>query len=838
MKDFFDLRIYNELKSRKNCEGYIQNLTNVISIAEKALSETKIIFSGYTDHGIHHSYNVAEYMDDIIGENISMISSLELYIIVVCALLHDLGMIVSEAEKDDIISGRKKIFRYGSFNKVKEVIANGDESIALQYIIRKAHGDRVREKIEELFFNERNLLRDNKGNPISNLVSLICESHQRSTDFLMEKFSENYQLSDKVDALYISALLRIADLLDISSDRALENIYRILRISEDDNKREHWLKNMAIFSGKKIEKSDFSEKCCSCNLYIRKICLYGFSYEEYVNNYGYISIEDFIKIQCEILNYKSYIEKEILACNNILLSHSDKNHQLYLSNNVKYLLHGKYREPNYRIDMNYDTIVDLLLGKAIYGDSRVGLREIIQNGMDACKYKVASLEVNDLMSYNPTIVINYIKSDNSSDYDRVEIYDAGIGMDKNIIENYFLNIGKSLYMSEEYKVSDKQFLNAGCYGIGFFSSFMLSGTVDVYSKLWGTKDVWHVTVEKNSRYACIEKSDRDVNGTIVSLKYDDFKNVFPNKDDVKYFIEGNFLSNIANGKKVMMFIRKDEKTEKIELPSINDVLINDKQKLTVDFSKYLSEIDCKATICKEEKANWFMFSEENGKVVLKKCSHKTLKKYKEITYMKLFFGNSFIFVPPELNPDPFMYNGDRQRSFNLLSERILNGYDYCLKNFLDDNGFAYPPDAEVPPAYIGKFNIETVNNDVYFIRKDVHIDNPEPNGGVILVGETYFDTVYVRNVRIPKFNIKIPDMIYMANNIIMPKISKILINILKEGVNPVLDRCDMEEKDKISISYAIGKAILLYYSDSSFSPKTMKTLIKRIYKDVNDFILK
>lgn len=108
MDDFTKLRIYDELKNKRNCIFYIQNLNNVIDIVEKALAETKIVFSGYTDHGIHHSYNVAEYMDDIIGNNISMISSLELYIILLCALLHDLGMIVSEAERNDIISGRKK----------------------------------------------------------------------------------------------------------------------------------------------------------------------------------------------------------------------------------------------------------------------------------------------------------------------------------------------------------------------------------------------------------------------------------------------------------------------------------------------------------------------------------------------------------------------------------------------------------------------------------------------------------------------------------------------------------------------------------------------------------
>lgn len=309
-------------------------------------------------------------------------------------------------------------------------------------------------------------------------------------------------------------------------------------------------------------------------------------------------------------------------------------------------------------------------------------------------------------------------------------------------------------------------------------------------------------------------------------------------NDVKYFVEVNFLSDITAEKKVKILIRKEENYKEVELPSIGDVLINDKKKSTADFSKYLKGIECQATIKKEEKANWYIFCVENGKGFFKKCSYKTLKKYKEITYLKLFFGNSFLFVPPDLNPDPFMYNGDRQRSFNLLSERILSDYNYSLKDFLDDNDFPYPPTDEVPPAYIGKFSIRNINNDVYFIKNNVYINDPEPNGGVLLVGESYFDTVYVRNVRIPKFNIQIPDMIYMANNTIMPKISKMLINVLKEGVNPVLDRCDMESKDKISISYAIGKAILSYYSESSFAPRTMDTLVKMLYINENEFIIK
>lgn len=838
MKDFLSLRICKELKTRdsKQKNVYYSNIEKAVEIAEIALAETKIVFSGYTEHGITHSYNVAKYMDDIIGNNISSISSLELYIIILCALLHDFGMIVSEAEKKEIIEGKKTILRYGSFNKVKEFIANGDELIALQYIVRKAHGERVSKNIDVVFKDNKSIFRDSNGNPIFNLLTLICESHQRGTDYLVEKFSSNYQLADQVDALYIAALLRIADLLDLNSNRAPDNLYKILRISEDPNKKEHWLKNMSIFSGEKIEKSDFSIKCCSCKNYQRKICLYGYTYEEFVNNYGSISIKDFDKIQCEILDYKNYIEKEVAMCNEVLFKHSDKYHQLYLSNSVKYLIHGNYRKPNFKIDMNYYTIVDLLLGRSIYGDSRIGLREIIQNSMDACKYKVASLDINELESYNPTIIIEYKKKGENLDYDTIEIYDTGIGMDKGIIENYFLNIGKSLYMSDEYKVSNNRFQNAGCYGIGFFSTFMLSESVEVYSKLLGTNDTWHVTIEKGNRYACIEKSNLNVNGTIISLNYNDFKKSFPTVEDVKFYIESNFLSDINDEKKVTIKIRKDGNTENVNLLSIKDILNNDKKKEKIELSKYLDGIDCQMTIRNEEKARWFKFCVENGKGCFKECSYTELKEYKEITYIKLFFDNSFLFVPPDLISDPFMYNGDRQRAFNIVTEKILREYDYTLQDFLDDNGFEYPDRDEIPPAYIGKFYIESRHDDVYFIRKNVSINDPEPNGGILLVGESYYDTVYVRNVRIPKYNIKITNMIYMANDIILPKISKMLINVFKEGINPILNRSDMEEKDKIAVSYAIGNAIISYYCENTYAPSTMKELLKELYKDYNKFI--
>ena len=834
-----DLPICMELKKR-SCKksDYYDKLQKLHDISAPVLEKINSLFSGYTNHGMTHSYNVAQFMGEIIGNNLPHISDLELYITAACALLHDFGMIVSDTDIKRIKNGDKTLLRYGSFDAIKKIIANGDERIALQYLIRKGHGDRLPYVIEEYFSDTQILFMDYLENSLKDLIISLCQSHVKDNDFLVEKYNIKYQFSESVDAMYIASLLRIADLLDISSSRAPERIYNLLHINESNDSRDHWLKNMALFSGEKIEKSDFSEACCDCDNYLRHVCLYGYSYNEFVSKHGKISERQYDRVQCEIIEYKNTIEKEISACNQLLYHRSDNNHQLYLDNNVQYICHERYRKPNFRIDINYETIVHLLLGEAIYGDKKIGLREILQNGMDACKYKITSMSKNDLEAYAPTIIIDFKEMEGTSTIGQVEIYDTGIGMDRYILENYFLNIGKSLYTSNEYKVSNRRFLNTGYYGIGFFSSFMLSEDVEVYTRLMGTNDTWHVVLNKNNRYACIEKSLREVNGTAIILSYNDFQKVFPTIDDVRYYIEANFLADINSEKKIVIKIRKGGISEEVPIPSIKDLLRYESLGQQTDISQYMTDINCQVTTADISTAKWYIFTVENNRVKFIECHPTALRQYKEITYIKLFFGNSYLFVPPQIDKDPFLYNGDRQRAFNLLTERIMSNIDYTLKDFLDDNGFEYPSLNEIPPAYIGKFYIYSKGDDTFFLQKDVWISNPEPDGGVVLVGETLNDIVYVRNVRIPKFHVQIPYKIYMMNNVIMPRITRLLINVIKEGVNPILSRNDLNENDKRAISYAIGYAIASHFCRHVHFPATMKYLIDEIYNENSEFTKK
>ncbi|MBU0769038.1 MAG: hypothetical protein KJ687_08105, partial [Proteobacteria bacterium] len=96
------------------------------------------------------------------------------------------------------------------------------------------------------------------------------------------------------------------------------------------------------------------------------------------------------------------------------------------------------------IDMKFvvDTsaALELFTGNILYNDKRVFLRELIQNAVDACNLrKLFDPDVSQ------SITISFNNSENS-----IIIRDNEIGMDRQWLEKYFMNIGISFYRSDEF----------------------------------------------------------------------------------------------------------------------------------------------------------------------------------------------------------------------------------------------------------------------------------------------------------------------------------------------------------------------------------------------------
>ncbi|WOF74767.1 ATP-binding protein [Parvibaculaceae bacterium PLY_AMNH_Bact1] len=130
-------------------------------------------------------------------------------------------------------------------------------------------------------------------------------------------------------------------------------------------------------------------------------------------------------------------------------------------------------------------IVKKLGGSALYGDKPdIALRELIQNASDAIRARRVVDGVDDEWG---EVVVRILKSD---DGHVLEVEDNGLGMGQDVLVHHLLNFGQSFWGSELMRREFPGLLtrgvgNAGKFGIGFFSVFMISKKVRVTTRRCG-----------------------------------------------------------------------------------------------------------------------------------------------------------------------------------------------------------------------------------------------------------------------------------------------------------------------------------------------------------------
>ena len=156
-----------------------------------------------------------------------------------------------------------------------------------------------------------------------------------------------------------------------------------------------------------------------------------------------------------------------------------------------------------------------IIKKWLYSDHEIFLRELVSNAVDAIqKMRMVSLSgefSGDLGE--PEIVIT-IDKDNK----QLSITDNGIGMTADEVKKYITQVAFSSAEEfvEKYKASGDQAI-IGHFGLGFYSSFMVSSTVeiDTLSYQEGAEAV-HWSCEGSTAYE-LSGSERTERGTTVTL---------------------------------------------------------------------------------------------------------------------------------------------------------------------------------------------------------------------------------------------------------------------------------------------------------------------------------
>lgn len=517
MRYFLNIKIPEKFENilRKN-DVYYSEIVRLNNDFTKWTKDNKLeFFPEYTDHGSEHIQSVLDTAENIINEqSFSILTPEDIYVLISSILLHDSAMHIDKFGlwsllTHDIFNGAvignnnqqqwidkwnifvKSVNKFeekdwnnffGKYESIKlpeinESNLNDKQKIIIGDFIRQHHADIAQiiasfgiptKDISYKIFNE-NFTRLNQ------LAGFIAKSH-------------NYNLREMVDLLggeqksrqfqnthpaFLMGVLRISDYLQFTKERTPKILFEIkgkgmcspISIKE-------WTKHLSILNYHQ-ENSDteliFVEANPENALILESIkkLFKGFQNE----------LDSFWAVNGEIYSRYNNLSKLGLTIRRIKSNIDNANS--YVEQNYK-----NFYPEILNIKSDNQKILPLLVSP-LYGDfPQIGIRELLQNSIDACNERYSlniNREVNkEDIPYEINITIDL-------DENTFTIEDNGMGMDIDIIKNYFLKVGSSYRYSEVWKAnySDEKNIfvpRTGKFGIGMLAGFLIGKKIFVDSK--------------------------------------------------------------------------------------------------------------------------------------------------------------------------------------------------------------------------------------------------------------------------------------------------------------------------------------------------------------------
>ncbi len=228
-----------------------------------------------------------------------------------------------------------------------------------------------------------------------------------------------------------------------------------------------------------------------------------------------------------------------------------------------------------------------VIKKFLYSDHEIFLREMISNAVDATQKLKTLTERGDFKGELGDLTIR-VKID--TEKGTLTISDRGIGMTAEEIDKYINQIAFSGVNDFLEKYKDNANAIIGHFGLGFYSSFMVSKKVEIITRSYrddahGVK--WSCDGSPEFEIDDVEKADR---GTDIILYID---------DDCKEFLEKQKIESLLNKYCKFMAIpvafgKKTEWKDGKNVETDEDNIINDTEPLWTKTPSTLKDEDYKS----------------------------------------------------------------------------------------------------------------------------------------------------------------------------------------------------------------------------------------------------
>ncbi|MEZ3462646.1 MAG: ATP-binding protein [Lachnospiraceae bacterium] len=443
-------------RERQIGSEYLAAVKNICGYGVQRAETIRDTFPMFTLHNETHICNVMQLMADLLGDRLDGLSRDETAMLILSACCHDIGMSCSGEEKKELLGDIDRLNQYLEKNHheyVKAYSAGSADPVMtddmIQNYLRSIHHERV---MELLYAIEWPVVLEGKVDR-EDLIR-VCQSHGKDIASLDEM-----ETTATVDLRFCAILLRLADILDFDTSRAPEAVYRYsgFQNANDPNalkSKEEWEKHLAsrgfdfLHVGERTHMYplDYSATCRS------------------------------MQVEQTVSCYLDWVDHELNDCGRQLKRFAGAWQDFILPGKVRRNIKSEgYVSGQYRLSLDQDKILELLIGKDLYSDPSVFVRELIQNAIDAVRTR-ERLDKNLPSGWKGQINIRCWMDQEGYHWFRIE--DNGIGMTQEVIMDHFLKIGSSYYASDAFTKSklqcnaDADYMPISRFGIGILSCFM------------------------------------------------------------------------------------------------------------------------------------------------------------------------------------------------------------------------------------------------------------------------------------------------------------------------------------------------------------------------------
>lgn len=500
---------------------------------ERYMSSVVTTFPTYSTHDTMHSVNIIAAIEKILGKRrIKALSAIDTFLILMCAYMHDIGMLYTDREVRAIwnsaqfqeflkncengredISTASKIVR-GKLSDIEQVElwpldVKQSVTIVLMEFFRSSHGTRIEaltaqndvSGIAELLRVEDSFL------PIRlvKMINRISMAHTWSFSQMLEKLTRTDSFNgEEFHPRMLAFLLRMGDLCDLDNNRFNRVAIATFGTLKNENLA-HYFKHRSVetlFIGTDeiqiiadVKRADIEQECRM---------EWGIS--ETVGE-GRVD-EIFQQTIREHINWKSWLEQELRDAKLNVQELFPKSWDFRLPE-LKYIIriNGQMSvssNENLKFQFSPEKAYSLIENISIYNDEKfIFVRELIQNAIDASKIQLwrelranggaemAQLSPFEVEEQHPGIFERYrikirIRYEEKSEKFYFQIQDSGIGISISDLKKNILTTANSWGKRKEYKEEIRQMPEwlrpTGAFGIGMHTVFSVTEQMKIYTK--------------------------------------------------------------------------------------------------------------------------------------------------------------------------------------------------------------------------------------------------------------------------------------------------------------------------------------------------------------------